>query len=65
MIDFKKLEMADIEIVRGPANPALDRAFSEFLNARKAIQASSTLPKKKKASSIPSTRTTKRKSISR
>jgi hypothetical protein len=65
MIDFKKLEMADIEIVSGPANPALDRAFSEFLKARNAMQASRAIPRSKKASPIPSARTSKTKSISR
>jgi hypothetical protein len=35
MIDFKALEMADIEINSGPPNPAMDKAFSEFLKARR------------------------------
>ncbi|HET6399911.1 MAG TPA: hypothetical protein VFH95_00780 [Candidatus Kapabacteria bacterium] len=34
MIDFKELEMADIEVVSGPANSAVDRAFSKFLKDR-------------------------------
>jgi hypothetical protein len=36
MIDFKKLEMADIEVVSGPPNSELDKAFSAFLKDRRA-----------------------------
>jgi len=35
MIDYNALEMADIEINSGPPNPAMDKAFSEFLKARR------------------------------
>lgn len=35
MIDFKQLEMADIEVRSGTKDPAVDRAFSEFLSDRR------------------------------
>jgi len=51
MIDFEKLKDLDMEVINMPHTPEEDRAFSEFLKARREEQARS-----KKAQSLPSKR---------
>ena len=38
-IDFEALKYADFEVVNGPTDPVVDKAFSEFLKKRRAGQA--------------------------
>jgi hypothetical protein len=58
-IDFEALKHADFEVVNGPRNPELDKAFSAFLRERHAKEAQSgetAVPRSKKARSLPAKR---------
>jgi Asp-tRNA(Asn)/Glu-tRNA(Gln) amidotransferase A subunit family amidase len=58
-IDFEALKYADFEVVNGPTNPEVDKAFSAFLKelrAKEARLAETEMPRTKKPLPLPSTR---------
>lgn len=52
-IDFEALKYADFEVVNGPTNAAVDKAFSTFLKKHRAKQASEAKPRAKNARPLP------------
>lgn len=58
-IDFEALKYADFEVISGPRDPVVDKAFSAFLKERRekeAQQREKNAPRSKKAKSLPAKR---------
>ena len=61
-IDFEALKYADFEVVNGPTDPVVDKAFSEFLKKRRAEQAylAETETRRKNTRPLPAKRKSER-----